>query len=498
MDRRRFIKLAGAAGAMAAGLPASARAARSAADLELDLVAARDRMRLLPGAPTTVWRYSAENVSGRSGAVTDMPGSYLGPILRVKRGERVRLRFRNKVPEPSIIHWHGLHVPPEDDGHPRYAVEQGGEYQYDFTVNNRAGTYWYHPHPHGLTGHQVYGGMAGLFIVEDEEESALGLPSGEYDLPLVIQDRSFGPDNELIYLRSPMDRMNGFLGDRILVNGSTETTLGVASRPYRLRVLNGCNSRNLRLAFSDGRPLTVIGTDGGLLEKPLVAPEVMMGPAERADLWVDFSGMKKGRRLSLVSAPFRTSGGMGRMGMMGGGSRLPEGAGYALADFRVEREAGGGPTLHERLSRIEYLDPGQAVNVRRPRRFLLEVRHMAMTINGRSFRMTEVAPDEKVRLGDLEIWEFVNAGGAGMGMMGGMAMPHPMHVHGLQFQVVERSGGPGYRHLDEGWKDSVLVHPGERVAVAMRFTDYTGMYLYHCHNLEHEDMGMMRNYLVEG
>jgi FtsP/CotA-like multicopper oxidase with cupredoxin domain len=189
---------------------------------------------------------------------------------------------------------------------------------------------------------------------------------------------------------------------------------------------------------------------------------------------------------------------MGMMGRMGGGSRLPEGTRYPLASFRVDREETGGIPLPGNLSEMEYLDPDQAVNVRRPRRFVFEMGHMAVTINGRTFQMTGVAPDEQVRLGDTEIWEFVNAGGRGMGMMGGMAMPHPVHVHGLSFQVLSRSGGPGYRYLDEGWKDTVLLMPGERVAVAMRFEHFPGLYLYHCHNLEHEDMGMMRNYYVKG
>ena len=506
MHRRRFMTLAGSA-ALAATCPALTRRAlaaesppAAAPDLDITLTARPDRLPILPGAPTGVWRYEGRVESGDPAALVNI-GGYLGPMIRVRRGQRIRVRFVNDIPQPSIIHWHGLHVPPEDDGHPRFAVDRGGEYIYDFTVNNRAGTYWFHPHPHGLTGNQVYGGMAGLFIVEDDEEQALDLPSGEHDLPLVIQDRTFGPDNDLVYLRSPMDRINGFLGDRILINASADRSVPVSSRPHRVRALNACNSRTLRLAFSDGRPLTIIGTDGGLLERPLVVPDIMLGPAERADLWVDFSGMKQGERVSLVSAPF-DSGATGMMmgGMMGGGSRLPEGSQYSLAEFRVEREEVGGMPLPERLSDIEYLEPADAVNARRPKRFVLEVRHMNVTIDGRTFEMTETAPDERVRLGDTEIWEFVNAGGRmggmGRGMMGGMQMAHPMHVHGLSFQVVERSGGPGYRHLDEGWKDSVLVMPGERVAVIMRFTDYEGLYLYHCHNLEHEDLGMMRNYLV--
>jgi FtsP/CotA-like multicopper oxidase with cupredoxin domain len=124
------------------------------------------------------------------------------------------------------------------------------------------------------------------------------------------------------------------------------------------------------------------------------------------------------------------------------------------------------------------------------------MQHMAWTINGRTFRMLEVASDEKVRLNTLEVWEFINQGG-GMGMMGGMNMPHPMHLHGMQFQVLERQGVRHEGYVDEGWKDTVLLMPGERIKILVRFADYPGLFLYHCHNLEHEDMGMMRNYLIE-
>lgn len=124
------------------------------------------------------------------------------------------------------------------------------------------------------------------------------------------------------------------------------------------------------------------------------------------------------------------------------------------------------------------------------------MRHMAWTINGRTFRMREVANDEKVRLNTLEVWEFINEGG-GMGMMGGMNMPHPMHLHGMQFQVLKRRGVRHEGYVDEGWKDTVLLMPGERIRLLVRFGDYAGLFLYHCHNLEHEDMGMMRNYLIE-
>ena len=187
---------------------------------------------------------------------------------------------------------------------------------YEFEVKNRAGTYWYHPHPHGQTGHQVYGGMAGLFLVSDEEERAAGLPAGELEIPLVIQDRTFDRENQLVYLPGGMmDRMNGLMGDTILVNGRPEYTLSVATRVYRLRLLNGSNARIYRLAWGDGTPLTVIGTDGGLLKTPVERKSLIMGPGERVDLWADFSRYATGSTPELVSLPVQGLG-MGR-GMMG-------------------------------------------------------------------------------------------------------------------------------------------------------------------------------------
>ncbi|MCF8106631.1 MAG: multicopper oxidase family protein [Desulfohalobiaceae bacterium] len=489
MYRRTFFRFMAALGAAAASgtfWPQSSGAA-SQPDLEAVLTAAPDKMPLFPGQLTGVWRYKGEVVKGDSAQLRDMPDSWLGPVFRVRRGQRVRIRFKNRIPQESIIHWHGLHVPPEDDGHPRLTVPGGEDYVYDFTIANRAGTYWYHPHPHGLTGNQVYGGMAGLFLISDQEEQALDLPAGEYDLPLVIQDRTFAADNRLVYVQNPMQRMTGFLGDRAMINGRAGNEYFVKGRSYRLRILNASNSRLLRLGWSDGRNLQILGTDGGLLDKTLVVPDIMLGPAERIDLWADFADMQKGAKVSLQSLPFNP--GSGPMGMMGNTSRLPAGSQYELVRFQVTEEEKGETKPPERLASLERLDPEQAVNRDNPRRFFLEMNHMQPTINGRTFNMSEVAPDEMVRLGTTEIWEFVNSGGM-------MAMPHPMHIHGLSFQVIGRFGGPGYRFLDKGWKDSVLVMPGERVVVIMRFLDHKGLYLYHCHNLEHEDLGMMRNYLV--
>lgn len=187
---------------------------------------------------------------------------------------------------------------------------------------------------------------------------------------------------------------------------------------------------------------------------------------------------------------------MGRGMMGGGGYALPNGARFPVCKIRVNRRETASSELPGRLSTIKRYHPEEAVNRDYPKRFHLVMRHMTWTINGRIFRMEEVAPEERVAMNSLEIWEFINEGG-GMGMMGGMDMPHPIHLHGMQFQVLQRRGVAHDGYVDDGWKDTVLLMPGEAVRLLVRFGDYPGLYLYHCHNLEHEDMGMMRNFLVE-
>ena len=514
INRRQFLKVtgAGASALVTGGITSLVETAGAGAttksaenfnpDLDIALKATAAESSILPGNPTRVWSYRAQLLKGDPASLIHLERSYLGPIIRARTGQNVRIRFTNDVADETIVHWHGLHVPADMDGHPRLVIPKGKTYVYEFEIRNRAGTYWYHPHPHGLTGPQVYGGLAGLFLVSDDEEKAAGLPSGEYDIPLVLQDRAFDRSNQLIYLSgNHMEQMNGFLGDWILVNGHPDFSLPVATRAYRLRLLNGSNSRIYRLAWQDGKPLTVIGTDGGLLEKPVQRRYVMLGPGERLELWADFSSYAVGSETALVSLPF--DGGMiggGRMGrgMMGGGGYvLPNGADFPVFKVKVNRREKSTLTLPQRLSTIQRYDPAHAVNREYPKRFHLVMRRMTWTINGRTFQMEATAPDERVKMDSMEVWEFINEGGGGMGMMGGMNMPHPIHLHGKQFQVLQRSGVRHEGYVDEGWKDTVLLMPGERIKILVKFGDYPGLFLYHCHNLEHEDMGMMRNYRVE-
>ncbi len=506
INRRQFLYLAGAGAAnllnvhalpftKAAGA-ASDRAAFSP-DVELSLTASPSEVQIFPGQPTTVWQYSGEVIKGDPNSLTHLKQSYLGPIIRVRQHQKVRIQFQNSLPATSIIHWHGLHVPARMDGHPKDVIAAGQTFTYEFEVLNRAGTYWYHPHPHGRTGHQVYGGLAGLFFVSDDEEEKLNLPANELDISLVIQDRAFNRDNQLVYLpRGMHDSMTGMLGDRICVNGKPDFELAVKTRAYRLRILNGSNSRIYKLAWSNGTPLTVIATDGGLLEKPIEKKYVIIGPAERIELWADFSNYPVGTSLELVSKYFEAAmqgSAMGpRRGMMAGES-LPNGAPFSVFKINVTKKERESRSLPQKLSTIERYQLQDADNANSPRQFSFFMRHMHGLINGRTFNMQEVADDERIRLNSTELWELANDDQR-MGMM--MPMPHPVHLHGKQFQVIERRGTHHSGYVDDGWKDTVLLMPGERARIVTNFTDYKGLFLYHCHILEHGDMGMMRNYLI--
>lgn len=245
--------------------------------IDFKLTAVEKDIPVLSGKSTRVWLFESKLIKGDSGSLQKINDSYPGPVIRVRKGQKVRIRFKNEINEASIVHWHGMHVPERFDGHPKEVLPSGETYIYEYEIINRAGTCWFHPHPHTRTGPQIYNGLAGMLIVTDEEEQTLGLPTGEFDMPVIIQDRKFDADNQLDYLKNGrMDRMIGFLGNRILINGDPGQTISVGQGAYRLRFLNASNSRFYKLAWEDGIPLTVIGTDGSLLAKPKNMPYVML------------------------------------------------------------------------------------------------------------------------------------------------------------------------------------------------------------------------------
>lgn len=482
-------------------LPCRLTAAPSAdfiPDIEFDLTAQPARSQILPGDPTSVWSYKGVLRKGRAGTLTES-GTYLGPLVRVRRGDKVRVRFQNQLSEATIVHWHGVDLPESADGHPRLVIPPGEIYVYEFEVINRAGQYFYHPHPHERTGSEVYRGLAGLFIVEDDEERSLGLPFGDHEIPVVLQDRRFDSANQFLYLNNRMEAMTGFVGDRVLINGAASRSLSLGTGVYRLRFLNGSNSRIYKLAWSNGLPFTVIGTDGGLLERSVQKPYLTLGPAQRADTILDLTAQPQGSSLQLKSISFPAA----AMQMMGGGmgrmirTALPQGAEFDVLRVGVDKREHSRFELPPRLADAGFLNPRDAENAGRPHSFSLSFRRMQWFLNGSTFDMMRVKDNEIFRAGSLRMIEFRNEA---MGMMG---LIHPIHIHGRHFQVMGRFGTPFSSELaaalsegiiDEGWRDTVLVLPGETVRLLVRFSDYKGLFLYHCHSLEHEDMGMMRNF----
>jgi blue copper oxidase len=527
VTRREFLQLTGlCAGALLAWRPGAAVAspARAQETLEIELRAGAAEVGILPGAPTRVLTYQARVLAGDPAQVQTIPGSYLGPVIRARRGQRLRVNFKNDLAEDSTVHFHGITIPAHMAGHPHGTdiVHEGGSFVYEFDILDRAGPYFFHPHPHMRIGYQVYHGLAGLLMVTDDEEAGLGLPDGAQEVPLVIQDRVFDADNQMIYTPNGMGMgpamMTGFMGNRILVNGRPDYVLDARPGPYRLRLFNGSNARTYKLGWGDSSPFTVIGTDGGLLRAPVQRPYLMLAPGERLDLWVDFTGRAAGAELVLQGLPHSAGmgmmggmgmgmmGGMGRMGGMRGRGRMrgmggmPGGddlsdSAFPILRVRIDGEPTAPRALPQALSALAPLTLREATNVDHPRTFRLTMMHMDWLINGRSFVMDEIADDEKVPLDTVEVWQMVNAS----------PIAHPMHIHNTQFNVIERSisagSSSGYESVrggfvDDGWKDTVWVMPGETVKFLVKFSTYSGMYMYHCHILEHEDMGMMRNLMV--
>ncbi len=422
---------------------------------------------------------NAELLKGRASTTLAYANGVLGPTITANKGDAVNVSLLNGLSEQTNIHWHGLILPENMDGHPRDVASPGSTLNYSLPIIQRAGTYWYHPHPHGLTAKQVFMGLAGMFIVNDQEEASLNLPSGEFEIPLIIQDKHFEGDT-LDYSPNDDEIMTGYLGEQILVNGQHAPFVSVATGWYRLRILNGSTARVFNLSLTGGRVLTIIGSDGGLLKSPETVSDIMLAPGERIDVLVDFSGLAIGTEVYLMSSKFSKYNVQGRQE-------------FSLLKFQVDKSVASIFTVPATLSNIETLNESQAVKTRTfdiAQMIGGEGGHGTMgrhSINGHVFEMDEV--HLTVAAGTTEIWEFDNLSGDEI---------HPMHIHGVQFQVLNRIGGRNTLIASEkGWKDTVLLMPGEKVRLIMTFPEYTGTFVFHCHNLEHEDDGMMLNYRIE-
>ena len=404
------------------------------------------------------------------------------PLLcfEFEHGSDVDIPFSNNYASPISIHWHGLDVPAEMDGHPKDAFSSGTTRNYAFKVRNRAGLYFCHSHSHMATASEVYRGLVGMVIVRDAEERALGLPTGEYELPLLIQDVRVDTSGRIVYSPTMNDMMNGWMGNRVLVNGLPNTYHNVKKATYRLRILNSSNARMYLLEFSNKQSFTIIGTDGGILEQPIEVTSVQLAPAERIDILVDFSSAADDSIVKLVSAPYTAP-----VEMMS--PVYPQGLALDIMGFRVSSLTGPTYSAPSRLCTFPSIPDTSSMPVRTVSLAMTRGMGMGMrpTLNGKTYDINRV--DFEVAAGSYEIWEFRNQEAG---------MFHPMHIHGRQFRVLSRSGSP-LLPTDKGLKDTVYVGPSQVVRVVVQHSDYEGLFLYHCHNLEHEDEGMMQNYVLQ-
>jgi spore coat protein A len=448
---------------------------------------------------TTVWGYG---------------GSYPGPTIEARSGQPVTVRWINDLRDGAalrghhylpvdtcmhgadgdaprtVVHLHGGHVPAEVDGYPEHTFLPGEQVEYVYPNNQEAATLWYHDHALGITRLNVYMGLAGFYLVRDDVEDALALPAGAYEIPLVIQDRAFDADGSLSY---PALWQDHFFGDKILVNGKVWPYLEVERGKYRLRLLNGSNSRVYVLRFDDGSPagapFSQIGTEGGLLPAPVDGlSELTLAPGERADIVIDFAGYAAGTEIVLTNsavAPYPSG---------SADSVVPN-----VMKLIVLDQSGPADPLPAELRAVETLDEADSL---RERQLVLTKQSepcagVWWVINGLGWDDITEQPV----LGTTEIWSFVNQSG----------VVHPMHMHLVFFQLLDRQpfelvdgeiqplGDPLPPEPEEaGWKDTVRARPNEITRVIARFDDYTGLYPYHCHILEHEDHEMMRQFEVLG
>ncbi|MBS4099810.1 multicopper oxidase domain-containing protein [Tsukamurella paurometabola] len=446
----------------------------------------RARTTVIPGYETEIWGYD---------------GRFPGPTIRARRGRPVLVHVLNELDVPTVMHLHGGHTPAESDGYPTDLVVPAswpkaprhdagmsahdpsarvtvGTRTYTYPNDQDAATLWYHDHRMDFTGASVWRGLAGMYILDDPDEERFGLPAGERDLPMILTDRSFDRDGGLAYpaidatgsaTPGVTDRyMMGVFGDVLLVNGVPWPRYRVPGVRHRLRWLNASNARVYRLRLDGPHTLAPalvqIGSDGGLLPAPQEMTRIDIAPGERFDTVLDLSGHRTGDVVTIVNDL-----GAGRM--------------VEVARFEVTEAVADTSRVPDRFG-PEWRLPRTEVVRTRDLHFQmgdLDDGRRGWLINGRGFDPGR--SDVDVELGGLEVWRISSN------------FNHPVHVHLNHFQVLSVNGRAP-RPGDRGWKDTVNLGAGERAEIAVRFTDQAGRFLVHCHNLEHEDMGMMANLTV--
>ena len=445
-----------------------------------------------------------EFLPGLKSVTMGMNAPYLAPILVLKKGEKYKFNFTNNTYEKIAVHWHGLDVPAIADGGVHQMFSPGKTWSPEFQAINNSGNYWFHAHAKGRTAEHAYMGLAGWLVICDEDSKRLKdhLPStlGVDDFPLVIQDKNFLADGTMKYnLDIPM-MLLGQRGDVMIINGVVNPYVEATTTKIKLRILSGVNARYFSFGFKDNRPFQLISTDGGLLEKPVELTRLPMTPAERAEIIVE---LKPGETLDLMSFPDKNHEYIRDLAAeatkLAGYKILDDSEEIKILEIRAAAELKESPAVPAQL--IEKLAMPDETESVRTREFILGMDMMAdakpgdvrsarfanaLTINDKA--MDEDRIDEYCEAGTTEIWEFTNAS----------SMPHNMHIHCAQFKVLDRNGNPP-EPFEVGLKDTVNIDPGDVVRLVIKHTHYTDPdhpYMFHCHILEHEDQGMMAQFVV--
>ncbi|MEV7192584.1 multicopper oxidase domain-containing protein [Streptomyces sp. NPDC093510] len=484
IQRRTVLKtgaaLTGAIGSAGLLVPAMADTAPAqAADLDPTTIPQFEQAMPLPkvlqpssvSSTTSYYRITmkeadAQILPGRLTRVRTFNGSFPGPLIKAVSGRRVVVQQTNQLSVPTSVHLHGAHVPESSDGAPMDLVAAGGGTKtYTYPNSQPHANMWFHDHAHHYESETVYRGLTGFYLLTDTVEQKLNLPTGAYDVPIALSDARFDDSGQLVYAMG--DRMRRVL----LANGKPWPYFQVAARKYRLRLYNTSNMRFYTLKLSDGSAMQQIGSDGGLLEKPVEVTSVPLSPGERADLVVDFSRYPAGTRLILENTA----------------ARYPDDPAEQIGkvlQFRVGAPVADSSTVPATLRTLPALGTA-TVN----RSFELSMDESGASadsfINGKAYDMDRV--DTEVEYGATEIWTVRNTN---------TRVPHNFHMHLVQFRVLERGGKPVTSGPESGLKDTVSLMPGETVKLQATFTGYEGTYVYHCHMFDHAAMGMMANFRV--
>lgn len=428
-------------------------------------------------------------IKGKPARTFGYSAPILGPIVRLRRGDEVEMSVENALNFVTTVHWHGLLVPGNNDGGPQQLIHPGNTWRPVLKIDQAAATLWFHPHPHHDTARQIYMGLTGMIIVDDGSDARLGLPHtyGIDDLPIIVQDRMFGSDGSIEYDNddtNPLEVIYGARGDTIIANGAIAPFAKVPLGLVRLRLLNAANAQNFELRFSDKRTFYVIASDGGFLSAPVPLKQLTISPAERFEILVDFAD---GKPVALETGPDEEMGVFGRV--------APDGSADFVAIMRFEPTAIT-PAVNELPTRLVEPAAVSPVSAIQRRQFVLnsglcssrqeggEHANMPLLIgiNGRPYDIGRI--DVETKLGTTEVWEIVSLG-----------MAHPFHIHGALFRVLSIEGAPPAAHLT-GWKDTVLVEDKAELLVAFnRPATREHPFMYHCHILEHEEAGLMAQYV---